>query len=102
MSLHPRLRAFQRASKVVCQLEPIGLHLALNESGVGWRRESVQKRTPFMTGRDHRASAEIAVIKGARLKYENQPQPGRKTPYDDARKPQLRSHKSICGSNRTR
>jgi hypothetical protein len=31
----------------------------------------------------------------------NQPRAGRKTPYDDADKPWLRSRKSICGSNRT-
>jgi formate dehydrogenase major subunit len=37
------------------------------------------------------------------IMVKNQPQPGRKNPYDDAHKPQLlRSHRSICGSNRTR
>ena len=36
------------------------------------------------------------------IMVKNQPQPGRKIPYDDAHKPQLRSHRSICGSNRTR
>jgi glycosyltransferase involved in cell wall biosynthesis len=42
------------------------------------------------------------LVIARKIIVKNQPRPSRKTPYDDAHKPQLQSHKLICGSNRTR